>query len=78
MLEKFLIPNFNKDSNLFAFNSPLGTFSGKINIAYSLGLIDKDIATAIHFTRELRNDCAHKIFVKIENGTCQTSKLLKG
>lgn len=45
--------------DLFTNNGPLGTFSSRINLAYSLGLIPKDIKIDLHILRKIRNEFAH-------------------
>jgi len=51
----------NGSGALFDPNSPLGTFSAKIEMAYRLGLIDSDIRRNADYIREIRNLFAHKI-----------------
>ena len=40
-------------------NSPLGTFSSRIDACYALGLIDEFEYTEINFLRKIRNEFAH-------------------
>lgn len=44
---------------LFSLNGPLGTFSGKVSICYSLGLISLDMMHDIHVIRHIRNVFGH-------------------
>lgn len=45
---------------LFSGYGPLSTFSAKIELAYSLGILPKDIYEAINLTRKMRNLFAHE------------------
>jgi DNA-binding MltR family transcriptional regulator len=45
--------------NLFEFNGPLGTFSSKIKMAYSLGFISKSTMNDLELIRKVRNDFGH-------------------
>jgi hypothetical protein len=46
---------------LFDINQPLSTFSSKIDLAYSLGLIDNDVRRNADYIREIRNVFAHRL-----------------
>lgn len=52
LLEANLINDKPVTSKLFEFNGPFGTFSGKIDTAYSLGLIPKNVRKDIHLIRK--------------------------
>jgi hypothetical protein len=58
-----LIPKANKDDELMSRsnNSPINSFSAKINLAYRVGLIAANERKIYHQLRELRNVCAHQI-----------------
>lgn len=56
----FLIPNYSRSDDLFDGDSPLSTFSAKINLCYRLGIIDSQFAKALHLIRKIRNDFAHE------------------
>jgi hypothetical protein len=62
LLEQSLLPpkDRNKDEFLGG-DSPLSTFSSKINLCYRLVLIDKEFCRLLHILRKIRNDFAHKI-----------------
>jgi len=60
IISNFLLPKADKDDNLFHEGKPLGTFGAKIDIAYRLGLIQKDTRNVLHVLRKMRNDSAHK------------------
>ena len=40
----------------------MGTFSAKINIAFRLGLIDKELKRCPHIFRKIRNSFSHKVY----------------
>lgn len=76
ILAKFLLETtFKKGTNIFDFNSALGTFSSKIMMSFSLGLIDKNFATILDKIRELRNDCAHLIIIEPFNDNKYKNKI---
>jgi hypothetical protein len=58
-----LIRKIAKDDELMSHstNSPISTFSAKINLAYRLGIIPAYERKIYHQLRELRNTCAHQI-----------------
>ncbi|CCZ95608.1 putative uncharacterized protein [Corallococcus sp. CAG:1435] len=60
LLTKFFVKGKNI-KELFAPQGALGTFSAKINIAYSLGLISKNLFNDLQLFRKIRNDCAHNL-----------------
>jgi len=45
---------------LDGYNTPLGTFSSRLNLAYSLGLISDYEYQDCNIIRQIRNDFAHK------------------
>ncbi|WP_410176763.1 DUF4145 domain-containing protein [Sinorhizobium medicae] len=45
---------------LFGRNGALSTFEGRIDICYTLGLIDERQAKLLHKVRDIRNKFAHK------------------
>ena len=66
MLEKVLDNYLVRDANredIFSFQGCLCTFSAKINMAYALGLISKDLCDDMHLFRKMRNDCAHEFIL---------------
>lgn len=62
VLEKYIVSDANKD-DIFSFQGCLGTFSSKINMAYALGLISKDLYDDMHLFRKMRNLCAHELIL---------------
>ena len=61
ILTKYLIPNAGNTDELLDGDSPLSTFSSRINICYRLGIIDAAFARALHLTRRIRNSFAHEV-----------------
>ena len=59
LLKKVLVGNNNHFKLLFSSNGPLGTFSGKVSLSYSLGLISFDAMNDIHTIRRIRNEFGH-------------------
>ncbi|TKD61910.1 MltR family transcriptional regulator [Flavobacterium sp. ASW18X] len=59
MLKKKLVGSNKHLKSLFEFSGPLGTFSSKINLSYSLGFISKTSLTDLHTIRKIRNDFGH-------------------
>jgi hypothetical protein len=45
--------------NVFEFRGPLGDFSSRIEMAFALGWIDKDMRNDLNLLRRIRNDFAH-------------------
>ncbi len=60
LLKTKLIGNNSLIKELFSFNGPLGTFSSKIKMAYSLGLISKYTMTDLNIIRRIRNSFGHE------------------
>lgn len=61
LLEGFMLPNPTGKDELLEGDSPLATFSSRINICYRLGLIDTEFARALHLIRRIRNSFAHEV-----------------
>jgi hypothetical protein len=59
VLRKKMVGNKKHLDNLFDFNGPLGTFSGRITITYSLGLISKNDLNDLQLVRKIRNTFGH-------------------
>lgn len=60
LLVKKFLPNPSGQDELFDTDKPISTFSARINVAYRLGLIDKQLANSLHLIRRIRNDFAHE------------------
>lgn len=59
MLKAFLANVEETDELLFGFNAPLGTFSAKIKLVYSLGLIQENEFDELNINRKIRNEFGH-------------------
>ena len=55
---RFVNSDFN-ETRVFEGNGPLSTFSSKIDIGYSLGLLSKQNYSDLTIIRKIRNDFAH-------------------
>ncbi len=67
-LRKKFIGNKKLLDSLFDFSGPLGTFSGRISIAYSIGLITKNVYHDLHLVRKIRNSFGHSpLILNFEN-----------
>lgn len=84
-LSSFFCESYKSKRLLSEGNSPLGTFSSRIELSFALGLIDKNEYEEISIIRKVRNKFAHsKHGMKFENasivGLCNnlTTELPKG
>jgi hypothetical protein len=59
MLVAFLLPVGSSNDELLDSDRPLGTFSARIHACQRLGLIDAELARALHLIRRIRNSFAH-------------------
>jgi DNA-binding MltR family transcriptional regulator len=59
LIKAFLIPGDPAKQLLEVFNAPLGTFSARIKMAYSLGLVTKRQHADLDRLRRIRNEFAH-------------------
>jgi DNA-binding MltR family transcriptional regulator len=59
LLKAYLIDDNAVVNNMFNFNGPFGTFSSRIDGAYTLGLLPKNVRADIQLVRKIRNDFAH-------------------
>lgn len=70
ILDRRLLPSLASNDELLDGDSPLSTFSARINCAYRLGLITSDFAKSLHLTRRIRNSFAHEVSgVSLESGS---------
>jgi DNA-binding MltR family transcriptional regulator len=60
LLQLFCVDNKKIYTRLFENNGALATFSSKIDLAFLLGIIPKNIFDDLHLLRRIRNDFAHK------------------
>jgi hypothetical protein len=61
ILDRYLMPHAGSRDELLEGDSPLCTFSARINICHRLGIIDTHFAKLLHTFRRLRNSFAHEI-----------------
>jgi len=61
ILQSYLLPSASSKDSLFDGDSPLSTFSSKIDLTFRLGLIDAAFARALHLVRKIRNSFAHDV-----------------
>jgi hypothetical protein len=62
ILGRYLLPiTGTKDDELLEGDSPLSTFSSRINLCHRLGLIDTQFARSLHLVRKIRNTFAHEV-----------------
>ncbi len=60
LLKRKLVPASEKKDTLFDLpNSPVGTLSSKIDLAYRLGLISEEFQSVLNALRRIRNEFAH-------------------
>jgi hypothetical protein len=70
ILSSHFVPSPGNYDDLLDSDSPLATFSSKINIAFRVGLIDAQFARALHLIRRIRNSFAHEATgVKLDSGS---------
>jgi len=60
LLRNYLVDDADVAEHLFAPDRPLGSFAGRIDLAYMLGLIPRLAARDLHLIRKIRNDFAHE------------------
>jgi len=60
LLQKALLPCTGSSDELLEGDSGLGTFHARIHISHRLGLIDDQLARALHLVRKIRNSFAHE------------------
>lgn len=63
LLRKKLIGSKKEFKLLFGFTGPLGTFSSRILMSYSLGLISKNTLHDVQIIRRIRNEFGHNASV---------------
>jgi len=56
---RFVALSASEEKALYSFNSPLGTFSSRIQIAHALGVINGEGRAQLNLMRAMRNACAH-------------------
>lgn len=61
LIQKLLVPTASSTDELLDGDSPLSTFSSRINMAYRLGVLDARFTRALHLVRRIRNSFAHEL-----------------
>jgi len=56
---RFVALSASEEKALYSFNSPLGTFSSRIQMAHALGIVDAKGRDQLNLMRAMRNACAH-------------------
>jgi DNA-binding MltR family transcriptional regulator len=59
LLENKLVGSEKQKKEIFGLNGALGTFSSRVNLSYSIGLISRQISDDINIIRKIRNDFGH-------------------
>ena len=59
IIDAFLVEDSKKELLLGGFNAPIGTFSSRITMAHSLGLISDEERSDCDTLRKIRNEFAH-------------------
>lgn len=71
LLEHILLAFFPEEDKeveiLFQFDQSLGTYSNKVRVIYSLGLIDKIIKDDLKIIGKIRNHFAHDLYASFDN-----------
>lgn len=67
LLEKRLLPPYGNEGFISGFNSPIGTFSSKIELAYRIGIIPAQLAKLLNGLRKIRNSYAHEVIADFES-----------
>lgn len=61
IIEKRFIKGFNEE--MFSNNGCVSTFSSKIDLAFAIGIISKEVRDDMDIFRRIRNDCAHSLII---------------
>lgn len=60
LIKRIMLQLSNDDEQkIFGFDGPAGTFSNRILLAFTLGLIDTNDRRKLDILRQMRNACAH-------------------
>lgn len=71
LLFNFLVDDEKEVNRLLQYNQPLGTYSGRISMAYCLGLIGKTIRDDLRIVGKVRNRFAHDLYASFEDEKIQ-------
>lgn len=61
ILDRLLLASLSSTDELLEGDSPLSTFSSRINLCYRLGVISAEFAKSLHLVRRIRNGFAHEL-----------------
>jgi len=61
ILTVFFVDDEEQVQNLLRFDKPIGNFNSRINLAYCLGLIKKDVLKDLKLAGKIRNEFAHNL-----------------
>ncbi len=71
ILDHILLAFFPEDDSeverLIQYDQPLGTFGGKVRMAYCLGLIEKIVKDDLKLIGKIRNKFAHDLYVSFDD-----------
>lgn len=67
LIGAYLVDNAGAKKMLDGFNAPFGSFSSRIAGAYALGLINEREYRMYETLREIRNDFAHNIGIRLDD-----------
>lgn len=59
LTSKMVLLSSDISGRIFGGNGPLSTISSRIDLAYALGLLSKEMRRDLHLVRKIRNDFAH-------------------
>lgn len=59
ILKAFMVDNKSTQDIIEGFSAPIGTWSAKMKLAHSLGLIDDEMYSRLNLIRKIRNEFAH-------------------
>lgn len=69
LLDRYFLPYTGNRDELLEGDSPLSTFSARINTCCRLGLIGQNFAKTLHLVRRIRNAFAHEVVgISLESG----------
>jgi hypothetical protein len=70
LIDQFLLPAPGNTDELLEGDSPLATFSARINACHRLGLVGPQFCKSLHLVRRIRNSFAHEVVgVSLQSGS---------
>ncbi|MDB5311620.1 MAG: hypothetical protein JWO38_5822 [Gemmataceae bacterium] len=67
VLITFLVDDEKEVGELLRYDQPLGTFSGRVRMAYCLGLIPRPVFDDLRLVARVRNKFAHDLYATFAN-----------